>query len=151
MEVDIQRGVAAFAEGGFHGRRAAVGGPGVVDSIGGFLHVEGDVGGGVRRVEHKGLVAGQGLAQVGRVLWGLVEGGNKVEVGFDGSVLEGGGALLELGGAGGFVQGAVYLAQFGAGGRGAADALRDILVPGRSGAGGRVGGGPGMDEGSEEE
>lgn len=149
LEVDVEGGVAAFAEGGFHGRRARIRGPGVVDGVAGFLHVERDVGGRVRRVEHKGLVAGQGLAQGGRVLVRLVKGGDKVNVRLDRRVREGGRALLKLGRAGCFAELAMDLLEFIAWVSGATNSGGNIGV-GWRGARGRARGGPRLGEGSEE-
>lgn len=149
LEVDVEGGVAAFAEGGFHGRGARIRGPGVVDGVAGFLHVERDVGGRVGRVEHKRLVAGQGLAQAGRVLVRLVKGGDEVNVCLDRRVREGGRALLKVGRTGCFAELTVDLLEFIAWVSGATDSGGNIGV-GWRGARGRARGGAGEGEGSEE-
>ncbi len=57
LEVEVQVGVGAAAEGLFHRGAVGVGGPVVADGVGGRVEVEGDVGGAV------------GLVQSGH-LWG---------------------------------------------------------------------------------
>ncbi len=96
------------------------------------------------------MVAGEGLAQLGRVFRGLGEGGDEVHVGLNGRVLKGGGALLKLGRASRFAELAVDLLESVARVRGAAESGGDIWVS-RSGARGRTGGGAGVGEGSKEE
>ena len=88
LEVDVQRGVAAFSQCALHGGGGGVRGPVVVDGVCGFLHVEADVGVFVGRVQHKRLVTGERLTHVRGVLGGLVEGSDEVEIGLDGHVVE---------------------------------------------------------------
>lgn len=56
LEVEVEGGIGALAEGCFHrGGGGAVEGPGVVDGVGGGVAEEGDVGGGEGLVEDGGL------------------------------------------------------------------------------------------------
>lgn len=122
LEVDVEGGVGAAAEGGLHGAVLDVGCPGVVDGVAGGVQHEGDVGGGVRAVEDAAL-AGDEVGDVLRgVLRGLVGGRDEVDVRVDNDLLgEAGFAGLEtvLG-----VQGCVGVEKRGA--RGARAALSDV-------------------------
>ena len=51
LQVDVQGGVGAAAEGGFHGGAVGVRGPAVLDGVGTAGEGEGDIGGGVGSVE----------------------------------------------------------------------------------------------------
>ena len=72
LEVDIQSGVVALAEGGFHGLIVQVGCPCVVDGVGVRLDSEGDVVGGVGCIEDIGLVGDQAGKLLGIILPCLV-------------------------------------------------------------------------------
>ena len=83
MEVDVQCGVVAFAEGGFHRLVVQVGCPRVVDGVGVGLRSEGDVEGGVGCIEDVGLVGDEAGELRGVILPCLVRGGDDVDVGVD--------------------------------------------------------------------
>ncbi len=118
LEVDVEGGVGAAAEGGLHGAVLDVGGPAVVDGVAVGVQQEGDVRGGVGGVED-GALPGDERGDVLRgVLRGLVGGRDEVDVGVDDDLLgEAGFAGLETVGG---VQGCVGVEESVAGGAGAA-------------------------------
>lgn len=89
LEIDVEGGVVAFAQGGLHAFIVRVGGPEVVDGVGVGLGAEGDVGGGVGCVEHAGLIGDEPGEDFGRVMPRLVGGCDNVDVGVNQDFLEG--------------------------------------------------------------
>ena len=87
LEVDVEGGVGAAAQAGFHGEVVAVGGPGGVDGARGGYVAEADAGVGVGGGHGVELRGGHGVSDVGG---GGGEGGggvgDDVEIGVDGVV-----------------------------------------------------------------
>ena len=80
LEVDVERRIAALAEGGLHALVVEVGRPVVVDGVRVGLRAEGDVRAAVGGVEHAGLVRDEAGEELGRVQVRLVECRDDVNV-----------------------------------------------------------------------
>lgn len=83
LEVDVQGGVIALAEGSLHGLVVQVGCPRVVDGVGVGLRAEGDVEGRVGCIENVGLVGDEAGELLRIILPCLVRGGDDVDIGVD--------------------------------------------------------------------